>query len=51
MILSGMLLVIGTFIFILILGYVGGTHTLYTLIPLSIGLLLLMVGLAKRGAD
>ncbi|GAB3266156.1 hypothetical protein GCM10027562_31610 [Arthrobacter pigmenti] len=51
MVLTGLLFVVGTFLFIVWMAVIGGTHTLYTLIPLLIGLPLLMVGLAKRGSD
>lgn len=44
----GLVLVIATFIYILIMGFIGGTHTLYTLLPLSIGLVCLIVGLTRR---
>jgi hypothetical protein len=50
MVLTGLLFVVGTFLFIVWMAVIGGTHTLYTLIPLLIGLPLLMVGLAKRGS-
>lgn len=51
MVLTGLLFVIGTFLFIVWMAVIGGTHTLYTLVPLLIGLPLLMVGLVKRGSD
>lgn len=45
---SGLVLVIATFIYIFIMGYLGGTHTLYTLLPLALGLVFLIVGLTRR---
>ncbi len=45
---TGLILVVGTFIYIFVLSYVGGTHTLYTLLPLAVGLLCLIVGLTRR---
>ncbi len=48
LILFGWLLVGGTFVFIFIMSYLGGTHTLYTLLPLLLGLLCLIVGLLRR---
>lgn len=44
----GLILVIGTFIYIFIMSYLGGTHTLYTLLPLAAGLLCLIIGLVRR---
>ncbi|WP_299166767.1 cysteine-rich outer membrane protein [uncultured Arthrobacter sp.] len=44
----GLLLVVATFIYIFVMSYVGGTHTLYTLLPLAIGLVCLIVGLTRR---
>lgn len=44
----GLVLVISTFIYIIVMGYVGGTHTLYTLLPLAVGLVCLIVGLTRR---
>ena len=44
----GWLLVGGTFVYIFAMSYLGGTHTLYTLIPLVLGLLCLIVGLLRR---
>ncbi|GAA2175205.1 hypothetical protein GCM10009784_16610 [Arthrobacter parietis] len=44
----GLVLVIATFIYIFIMSYVGGTHTLYTLLPLATGLICLIVGLTRR---
>lgn len=44
----GLLLVGGTFIYIFIMSYVGGTHSLLTLVPLTIGLVCLIVGLTRR---
>lgn len=51
MVLAGLVFVIGTFIYIVWMAVVGGTHTLLTLVPLLVGLPLLMVGLVKRGSD
>nr|WP_272944191.1 hypothetical protein [Arthrobacter sp. CAL618] len=39
---------IGSFIFIFYMSFVGGTHTLYTLIPLAVGLICLIVGMVRR---
>lgn len=50
LIFTGLVFVVGTFVFNLVMSVVGGTHTLLTLLPLVIGLPLLMVGLAKRGS-
>ncbi|NJC22885.1 hypothetical protein BJ994_001961 [Arthrobacter pigmenti] len=44
----GLVLVVGTFIYIFYMSYVGGTHTLYTLLPLAAGLVCLTVGLTRR---
>ena len=44
----GLVLVIATFIYIFVMSYLGGTHTLYTLLPLAIGLVCLIVGLTRR---
>lgn len=44
----GLALVTATFIYIIFMGYVGGTHTLFTLVPLAIGLVCLVVGLTRR---
>lgn len=44
----GLVLVVATYIYIFIMSYVGGTHTLYTLLPLAIGLVCLIVGLTRR---
>lgn len=44
----GLILVVGTFIYIFIMSYVGGTHTLYTLLPLGLGLFCLILGLVRR---
>lgn len=44
----GLVLVGSTFIYIFVMGYLGGTHTLYTLLPLAVGLVLLIVGLTRR---
>lgn len=51
MVFTGLLFVLGTFVYIVWMAAIGGTHTLYTLVPLVIGLPLLMVGLAKRGSS
>lgn len=51
MIFAGLVFVVGTFLFVLYMGIIGGTHTLFTLVPLLIGLPLLMIGLAKRGSS
>ncbi|MBJ2120927.1 hypothetical protein I6N91_08050 [Arthrobacter sp. MSA 4-2] len=48
LIILGWLLVGGSFIYIFIMSYVGGTHTLYTLVPLALGLFCLIVGLLRR---
>ncbi|MHA7191046.1 hypothetical protein ACX80N_12220 [Arthrobacter sp. MDT2-16] len=48
LIVLGWLLVGGTFIYIFVMSYLGGTHTLYTLIPLILGLLCLILGLLRR---
>lgn len=45
---TGLILVIGSFIFIFYMSFVGGTHTLVTLIPLALGLILLIVGMVRR---
>lgn len=44
----GLILVIATFIYIFIMSYLGGTHTLFTLLPLAIGLVCVIVGLTRR---
>ncbi|WP_309070737.1 hypothetical protein [Arthrobacter sp.] len=44
----GLVLVIATFIYIFVMSYLGGTHTLYTLLPLAVGLICLIVGLTRR---
>lgn len=44
----GLILVVATFIYFFIMSYLGGTHTLYALLPLAIGLLCLIVGLTRR---
>ncbi len=44
----GWVLVSGTFVFIFVMSYLGGTHTLYTLLPLLLGLLCIIVGLLRR---
>lgn len=51
MIFAGLVFVVGTFLFVLYMGIIGGTHTLLTLVPLIIGLPLLMIGLVKRGSS
>ena len=48
MITVGLVLVVGTFIYFFVMSYLGGTHTLYTLLPLATGLLCLIVGLTRR---
>ncbi|MHA7238279.1 hypothetical protein [Arthrobacter sp. TMS1-12-1] len=48
LIVLGWILVGGTFVYIFVMSYVGGTHTLYTLLPLLLGLLSLIVGLLRR---
>lgn len=48
LIILGWLLVGGSFIYIFIMSYVGGTHTLYTLVPLALGLFCLIIGLLRR---
>lgn len=48
LIITGLLLVVGTFIYIFIMSYLGGTHTLLTLVPLALGLGCLIVGLTRR---
>ncbi|TDK23503.1 hypothetical protein E2F48_16050 [Arthrobacter crusticola] len=48
LIILGWLLVGGSFIYIFVMSYLGGTHTLYTLVPLALGLLCLIVGLLRR---
>ncbi len=44
----GWILVGGTFAYIFVMSYLGGTHTLFTLVPLLLGLLCLIVGLLRR---
>ena len=44
----GWILVGSTFVYIFAMSYFGGTHTLYTLVPLLLGLLCLIVGLLRR---
>ncbi|WP_026820302.1 hypothetical protein [Arthrobacter castelli] len=51
MALTGLVLVVGTFGFMMWVAVIGGTLTLLPLVPLLIGLPLLMVGLAKRSPD
>lgn len=45
---AGLFLVVGTFIYSFIMSYLGGTHTLFTLVPLALGLVCLIVGLTRR---
>lgn len=44
----GLVLVIATFIYIFVMGYLGGTHTVLTLVPLATGLICLIVGLTRQ---
>lgn len=48
LIVLGWILVGSTFVYIFAMSYLGGTHTLYTLIPLLLGLLCLITGLLRR---
>ncbi len=48
LIVLGWILVGGTFVYIFIMSYLGGTHTLLTLVPLLLGLLCLIIGLLRR---
>ncbi|MBG6216639.1 hypothetical protein IWX75_001083 [Arthrobacter sp. CAN_A6] len=47
----GWLLVGSTFIYIIVMSYVGGTHSLLTLVPLLIGLLCLSFGVIRRNGS
>ncbi len=48
LIVLGWILVGGTFVYIYVKSYLGGTHTLLTLVPLLLGLLCLIIGLLRR---
>lgn len=48
LIVVGWILVGGTFVYIFVMSYLGGTHTLFTLVPLLLGLLCLIIGLLRR---
>lgn len=48
LIVLGLVLVLGTVVFILIMAYVGGTLTLYTLWPFAVGIVFLVWGLLRR---
>ncbi|MBT1001535.1 hypothetical protein KIH31_02870 [Paenarthrobacter sp. DKR-5] len=46
--LAGLVILAVVFVFIIVMGLIGGTHTLYTLLALLAGLGLLIAGLLRR---
>lgn len=44
----GLIILSGSFVFILAVTVVGGTHTLYTLLAIVVGLAFLLGGLLRR---
>lgn len=45
---TGVVILAATFIFIIAMAYVGGTHTLLTLVPIIVGVVLVVVGFRMR---
>lgn len=45
---TGLLILLGAFVFILVMSAIGGTHTLWTLVALLVGLAFLLGGLLRR---
>lgn len=50
LIVMGLAILVGFFAFAIVMGAIGGRHTLYTLLPLVIGLALLIAGLVRRNS-
>ncbi|GAA1341669.1 hypothetical protein JOE65_002295 [Arthrobacter roseus] len=48
LIVFGLILVLGTVIFIVTMAYIGGSHNLYTLWPFALGILFLVWGFLRR---
>ncbi|WP_026532379.1 hypothetical protein [Arthrobacter sp. H41] len=47
----GWLLVGSTVVYIFVMSYIGGTHSLLTLVPLLMGLLCLIFGILRRNGS
>ncbi|WP_162943794.1 hypothetical protein [Arthrobacter celericrescens] len=45
---TGLLLLVGFFVFAIVMSSTGGRHTLYSLIPVLLGVTLVIAGLVRR---
>ncbi|WP_188667479.1 hypothetical protein [Tersicoccus solisilvae] len=48
LIVTGLIILAAAFVFILVMTVIGGTHTLYTLLAILVGLAFLLGGLLRR---